>query len=83
MPAVTDIPAGGLTTLGSRGDAVTVKNVTDGLIGDVVAEIAQRTRDAIISPAGVLPGQTNDQTDDLRAGSRSPWIRRDFEPSNF
>jgi len=38
-------------------DAVSLEDVADGLIGDLVAEIAQGTLDAVVSPVRILLGQ--------------------------
>jgi Integrase core domain len=54
---------------------VPAKNVADGLIGDFVAEIAQRTSDAIVSPTGVLPSKSTNKIYYLGVDSRSPGIR--------
>jgi hypothetical protein len=57
-----EIPPGGiLASFRCRLDPVTAKDVAHRLIGHRVAEIAQSSDDAVVSPAGVLSGEADDE----------------------
>ena len=53
------LPGGVLAPLRCRLNPVSTKDVSHGLIGNTVAEIAQGSDDAVVSPAGVLSGETH------------------------
>ena len=55
------LPGGILAPLGCRLDPVSAKDVADGLIGNGVAEIGQGSDDAVVSPAGVLSGEADNE----------------------
>jgi hypothetical protein len=47
--------------LGCRRDAVSLENVSDRLIGDIVTEVGQCAGDPIVATAGVLPGHAHER----------------------
>jgi hypothetical protein len=55
------LPGGILAPLGCRLDPVAAKDVAHRLIGNGVAEIGQGSNDAVVSPAGVLSGETDNE----------------------
>ena len=55
------LPGGVLAPPGCRLDPVSTKDVSHGLIGNSVAEIAQGSDDAVVSPAGVLSGEAHNE----------------------
>ena len=50
---------------------VTLQNVADGLIGDLIAEIGKCPLDSIIAPGRIGFGKADDQPLDLRIDTRS------------
>ena len=55
-------------------DAVSLEDVADRLIGDLVAEIGQGTLDAVVSPVRILLGHTKNKLFDFIRDSRSSWF---------
>src|SRR5258705_9158714 len=55
-----------LAPFGRRLDSVSAKDVADRLIGNEVAEISQGSHDAVVSPAGVLSGEADDESFQVR-----------------
>ena len=55
------LPGGILASFRCRLDPVTAKDVAHRLIGNRVAEIGQSSDDAVVSPAGVLSGEADDE----------------------
>jgi hypothetical protein len=55
------LPGGILAPLGCRLDPVSAKDVAHRLIGNGVAEIGQGSDDAVVSPAGVLSGEADNE----------------------
>ena len=55
------LPGGILAPLGCRLDPVAAKDVAHRLIGNEVAEIGERSDDAVVSPTGVLPGEADNE----------------------
>ncbi len=55
--------------LRGRRDAVAVEDIADRLIRHGGAQIRQRSYDAIIAPAGILPGQAHHQAFDVAIDS--------------
>ena len=55
------LPGRILTPLGCRLDPVSTKDVAHRLIGDGVAEIGQGSDDAVVSPAGVISGEADNE----------------------
>jgi len=53
-------PRRGRLALGSGGDTATFEDVAHGLIADVIAQLGQGPRDAIVSPAPILLGHADD-----------------------
>jgi len=51
--------------------AVAPQDITNRLIGNLVPQIGQRSRDPVIAPIPVLAGQANDQLLDLTLDPRS------------
>lgn len=54
-----------------RFDTVLLENVAHSRVGDVVADVGQRTLNAIVAPGGILFGELHDQVDDCLPHSRS------------
>ncbi len=54
-----------------RRDAVAEENIADRLIRHGAAQIRQRSYDAIVAPAGILPGQAHHQAFDVAIDSGS------------
>ena len=50
------LPSRALAAFRRWRDAVALQNVSDGLIGDLMAEVGESAGDAIVTPACVLPG---------------------------
>ena len=59
------LPGGILAPLGCRLDPVAAKDVAHRLIGNHVTEIGQGSDDAVISPAGVLSGEADNERFEL------------------
>lgn len=57
---------GGFTT-GRGRHTMPLKDVADGLVADLVPEVAQSTCDAVVTPGGVLSGELEDEFFDLRS----------------
>ncbi len=55
------LPGGILAPLGCRWDSVSSKDTAHRLIRNRVAEIGQGSDDAVVSPAGVLPGEADNK----------------------
>src|SRR5260370_22815893 len=55
------LPGGVLAPLGCRLDPVSTKDISHRLIGNSVAEIVKGSDDAVVSPAGVLSGETHNE----------------------
>ena len=55
------LPCGSLASLGCRLDAVSAKDIAHRLIGNEVAEIGERSDDAVVSPTGVLSGEADNE----------------------
>src|SRR5215469_1811006 len=55
------LPGGILAPPGCRLDPVATQDVTHRLIGNHVAEIGQGSNDAVVSPAGILSGKTDNE----------------------
>src|SRR5215203_3884630 len=64
--------------LRGRCNAVSTKDIAYRLIGNNVAQISQCSDDAVITPAGVLFGQFDNQFGNLSADPRPTWIRSEF-----
>jgi hypothetical protein len=54
---------------------VTLQNIANRLIGNLVPQIGQRSRNPVIAPVQVLAGHANDQLLDLSLDSRSARVR--------
>jgi hypothetical protein len=65
-------PGGGLASLGRWRHAVAAQDIANGLVGDNLPQIGQRSDNAIITPAGVLSRQANDETLQLGIDPRPP-----------
>ena len=65
------LPGSTLAPLRCRLDAVPAKDVANGLIGNNVAEIGQSSDDAVVSPAGVLSCEANNERLDVRRDARA------------
>ena len=62
---------GGLSLAIRRGlNAVTLENIADRLIGDLVPQIGQGTLDTVVAPRGVFPSKAKNQIDDLMPHAR-------------
>jgi hypothetical protein len=72
------LPCGGLPPFRSGCDSVPAQHVADSLIRDLVSEVRKSARDAIVSPAGVLPRQPNNKARHFGANRRSPRIQALF-----
>src|SRR5208337_438899 len=71
-------PAGRVFPLRCGGYPVAFENITDGLVGNLMAEIGQGTDDPIIPPARILPSHLYNQPLEFRSSSRptrSPTTR--------
>src|SRR4051812_28418524 len=55
-------------------DAVAFKNVSDRLIGELMAEIGESAGNAIVAPTSVLLGHAEDQRFDFRADARTTQV---------
>ena len=64
-------PRGLPLSVRSRFDAVRFEDVADGRVGDVVADVGQRTLDAVVSPGRILFGEPQDQVHDHLANAGS------------
>jgi hypothetical protein len=49
------------------------QDIGDAALGDRDAELLQLPGDAQVAPAGVLPGESDDQVDGLLRVGRPPW----------
>ena len=58
-------------SLTCRFDAVLFQDVTDGLVGDLVAEVGQRSLDAIVTPGRILACHAEHQLDDFLGHGRT------------
>src|SRR5208283_5929230 len=75
-------PAGRVFPLRCGGYPVAFENITDGLVGNLMAEIGQCTDNPIIPPARILPSHPYNQPFELRISSRparSPTRLRTIE----
>ena len=68
-------PGRGLPAFGRRRNAVPTKNVADRLVRNVVSDVGQRSRDAVVTPAGVLASESNNCGLDLWTDSWPTGIR--------
>src|SRR5208337_835178 len=75
-------PAGRVFPLRCGGYPVAFENITDGLVGNLMAEIGQGTDNPIIPPARILPSHPYNQPLELRISpraARSPTHLRTIE----
>ena len=71
-----------LRSVGGR-DAMVFQDVPDGLVADLVTEVADGTCDAVVPPIAVFRGQSDNEALELWADPWATRIRSLFEPSNF
>jgi hypothetical protein len=77
------LPGGILAPLGCRLDAISAKDVAHRLIGNHVAEIGQGSDDAVVSRAGVLSGETDNERFQFGRDAGPARGVRNLEPSNL
>src|SRR5262249_34639954 len=68
------LPTRTLTPFRCRVDAVALQDVSNRLVGDVVAEIGQRAGDPIVSPTYVLLGHAEDECFDSSMDARASRV---------
>src|ERR1700680_3429391 len=76
-------PGGDSASLRRRGNPVTAKNVANSLIRQMMAQVGDRTDDAIITPASVLSCHSHHQSFHFRLNRGAAGYCRCLEPSNF
>ena len=79
VPADEFLPSGGLAPLGGGGNSVPTQNVADGLVGQRMAQVDQRSHNPVVSPTGILARQAKHQILELRVDAwsshRPAWFR--------
>ena len=61
----------GIKVLIITNDVVTTEDIADGLVGQLVAQVGHGSHNAVIAPAGILPGHPQDEGPDWRCGRRA------------
>src|SRR6266850_6846751 len=76
------VPSPGLLAFGGWGHAVTLEDVSHGLVADGIAQVSHGSDDAIVSPGAVLLGEPYHQRLQFCLDGRAPWrlaLRRAVE----
>src|SRR6186713_1962348 len=67
------LPCGRLAPLGCGRDSISVKDVSHRLIGYGMAEIGQRSDNAVVPPTGVLSGEADNERLHFGSDGGPPW----------
>ncbi len=68
------LPGSGLAAFRSRGDAVPAKDVPHRLFGNLMTYVGKGSRNAVVSPAGILSGHANDKLHNVLANWRAARV---------